>query len=112
MESVLQLSGLNWPTPDFSTLSRPQRTLNIQIPYTRSQAELHLLVDSTRITFLGEGEWKCKKHWAEYRHQWRKLHIGLAAKTMQIRAICVTSNNVRDAAAIPDLLDQLPKDKK
>ena len=112
VESVLHLSGLTWPTPDFSTLSRRQQTLNVQIPYTRSQAGLHLLVDSTGIKFLGEGEWKCKKHGSEYRRQWRKLLIGIDAQTMQIRAICVTSNNVSDAAVIPDLLDQLPQDEK
>ena len=27
---------------------------------------LHLLVDSTGIKMLGEGEWKTKKHGAEY----------------------------------------------
>ena len=112
VESVLQLSGLSWPTPDFSTLSRRQQTLNVQIPYTRSQAGLHLLVDSRGIKFLGEGEWKCKKHGAEYRSQWRKLRIGIDAKTLQIRVICVTSDNVSDAAVIPDLLDQLPQDEK
>ena len=111
VESVLQLSRLNWPIPDFSTLSRRQQTLNVQIPYTRSHAGLHLLVDSTGIKFLGEGEWKCKKHGVEYRQQWRKLHIGIDAQTMQIRAICVTSHNVSDASVIPDLLDQLPKDE-
>ena len=94
IESVLRLSGLTWPTPDFSTLSRRQQTLNVQIPYARSHAGLHLLVDSTGIKFLGEGEWKCKKHGAQYRRQWRKLHIGIDAKTMQIRAICVTSKSV------------------
>jgi len=112
VESVLQLSGLTWTTPDFSILSRRQQTLNVQIPYTRSQAGLHLLVDSTGIKFLGEGEWKCKKHGSEYRRQWRKLHIGIDAQTMQIRVICVTSNNVSDAAVIPDLLNQLPLDEK
>ncbi|EJQ7927579.1 IS5 family transposase [Pseudomonas aeruginosa] len=112
VESVLQLSGLAWPTPDFSTLSRRQQTLNVQIPYTRSPAGLHLLVDSTGIKFLGEGEWKCKKHGAAYRRQWRKLHIGIDAQTMQIRAVCVTSNNISDAAVIADLLDQLPEGEK
>jgi len=43
--------------------------LNVQIPYTRSQAGLNLLVDSTEIKFLGEGEWKCKKHAPERRRQ-------------------------------------------
>ena len=66
------------------------------------------MVDSTGIKCLGEGEWKCKKHGAEYRRQWRKLHIGIDAQTLQIRTICVTSNNVSDAAVLPDLLVQLP----
>jgi hypothetical protein len=85
--------------------------LNVQIPYSRSKAGLHLLVDSTGIKFLGEGEWKCKKHGAEYRRQWRKLHIGIDADTLQIQAICVTSNNVSDASMLCDLLEQLPPDE-
>ena len=108
VESVLQLCALAWPVPDFSTLCRRQRDLNVQIPYTRSQAGLRLLVDSTGIKFLGEGEWKCKKHGAEYRRQWRKLHIGIDADTLQIRVICVTSNNVSDASVLPDFQEQLP----
>jgi len=69
MESVLELSGLNWPTQDFSTSSMRHQTLNVLMPYTRSQARLHLLVDSAGIQFLGEGEWKCKKHGSEYGRQ-------------------------------------------
>ena len=72
VQSVLQLCDLSWPVPDFSTLCRRQLDLNVQVPYTRSQAGLHLLVDSTGIKFLGEGEWKCKKHGSERRRQWRK----------------------------------------
>ena len=60
---------------------------------------------------LGEGEWKCKKHGAEYRRQWRKLHIGIDADTLQIRAICVTSHNVSDASVLSGLLEQLPPDE-
>jgi IS5 family transposase len=111
VESVLQLCGLSWPVPDFSTLCRRQLDLQVQVPYSRSQAGLNLLVDSTGIKFLGEGEWKCKKHGAERRRQWRKLHIGIDAQTLQIRAICVTGNHVSDAAVVADLLAQLPKDE-
>ena len=56
VQSVLDLSGLVWPVPDFSTLCRRQLSLDVQVPYRRSQAGLHLLVDSTGIKFLGEGE--------------------------------------------------------
>ena len=85
--------------------------MSIQVPYTRSHAVLHLLVDSTGIKGLGEGELKCKKHGPEQRRQWCKLHIGIDATTLQIRTICVTSNNVSDTAVIPDLLKQLPADE-
>ena len=111
VQSVLELSGLAWPVPDFSTLCRRQLSLDVQVPYRRSQVGLHLLVDSTGIKFLGEGEWKCKKHGSERRRQWRKLHIGIDAQTLQIRAIAVTSNNVSDASVIPDLLGQQPADE-
>ncbi len=111
VQSVRQLNGLAWPVPNFSTLCRRQLDLNVQVPYTRSQAGLHLLVDSTGIKFLGEGEWKCKKHGPERCRQWRKLHIGIDAQTLQVRAICVTSNNVSDAAVMPDVLQPLPDDE-
>jgi hypothetical protein len=39
-------------------------------------AGLHLPVYSTGIKMLGEGEWKTKKHGADYRRQWRKIHLG------------------------------------
>jgi predicted secreted protein len=70
------------------------------ISYQKSSDGLHLLVDSTGLKFLGEGEWKRKKHQPEYRRQWRKLHIGIDAKTLQIRAVQLTTNNVSDAQVL------------
>ena len=72
---------------------------------------LHLLVDSTGLKFLGEGEWKRKKHQPEYRRQWRKLHIGIDTETLQIRAVQLTTNNVNDSQVLGDLLDQIPKEE-
>ena len=69
------------------------------------------MVDSTGLKFLGEGEWKRKKHQPEYRRQWRKLHIGIDAKTLQIRAVQLTTNNVSDSQVLGDLLNQIPSDE-
>ena len=55
--SLLRLIGLDWAVPDFSTLSRRQKTLQVNIPYRGSDGPLHLLVDSTGIKVEGEGEW-------------------------------------------------------
>jgi hypothetical protein len=43
--------------PNFSTLSRRQKTLKVNIPYRGSAGPLHLLIDSTGIKVEGEGEW-------------------------------------------------------
>ena len=56
---------------------------------------------------LGEGEWKTKKHGAEYRRQWRKAHLGFNATTLEIRTIEVTDNATGDAPMLPWLLDQI-----
>ncbi len=64
------------------------------------------------MKFLGEGEWKRKKHGAEYRRQWRKFHIGIDAETLQIRAVQLSTNNVSDSQVLGDLLDQIPQDER
>jgi hypothetical protein len=111
IQSLLKLAGLGWSIPDYSTLSRRQQTLQVKIPYQKSSGALHLLVDSTGIKMLGEGEWKTKKHGAEYRRQWRKVHLGIDAETLQIRAIEVTDNRQGDAQMLPSLLTQIPADE-
>ena len=73
---------------------------------------LPLPTDSTSLKFSGEVEWKCKKHQPEYRRQWRKLHIGIDAKTLQIRAVQLTTNNVSDSQVLDVLLNQIPSDER
>ena len=110
-ESLLRMAGLNWRAPDYSTVCRRQKTLRVPLPYRASTSALDLLVDSTGIKFLGEGEWKRKKHGAEYRRQRRKVHLGIDAQTLEIRAIEVTNNSVGDAPMLPELLRRIPPDE-
>lgn len=109
VSSLLALAGLDWAVPDYSTLCRRQKTLTVGIPYRPRQNGLHLLVDSTGVKTIGEGEWKTRKHGAEYRRQWRKVHLCIDADTLEIRAVGVTSSNVGDAPMLPDLLAQIPE---
>ena len=69
-------------------------------------------MDSTGFKFLSEGEWKCKKPGAEYCRQWRKLHIAINAKTLQIRAVQLTTNNVSDSQVLEVLLAQIHLDEQ
>ncbi|MGJ7530737.1 transposase, partial [Variovorax sp. GB1P17] len=45
-ESLLKLAHLDWAVPDYSTLSRRQKTLSVAIATRRSSAGLHLLIVS------------------------------------------------------------------
>ena len=112
VQSLIHLCRLDWTAPDYSTICRRQKHIDIAINYQKSSNGLQLLVDSTGLKFLGEGEWKRKKHQPEYRRQWRKLHIGIDAETLQIRAIQLTTNNVSDSQVLGDLLDQIPQDEQ
>ena len=55
-QSLIKLCGLDWTAPDYTTLCRRQKTIDIAISYQKSRHGLHLLVDSTGLKFLGEGE--------------------------------------------------------
>jgi sugar/nucleoside kinase (ribokinase family) len=47
VESLLRLIDLDWAAPNFSTLSRRQKSLKVNIPYRCSQGPLLLLIDPT-----------------------------------------------------------------
>ena len=108
VQSLLKMAGLPWAVPDYSTVCRRQKGLDVQMHYRPSRNGLHMLADSTGIKFLGEGEWKTKKHGAERRRQWRKVRLGIDAETLQIRAIVVTTNEVGDSPVAAELLSQIP----
>src|SRR5690606_3171721 len=102
--SLLKLAGLDWPVPDFSTLCRRQKTLAVQIPYRRADGPLNLLVDSTGIKFLGDGEWQARKHGVQGRRQWGKVHLAMDPATSDIRAVEFTPGRDGDSPVLPDLL--------
>ena len=65
VESLLSLIGLNWVVPDFSTRSRRQKTLAVNVPYRGSKGPLHLLIPlgtALRTALPGSGQ---------HRHQGR-----------------------------------------
>ncbi len=112
VENLLKLSCLGLAdTGLHNVVSSPAAFAGVYFLSSQSQ-RLTFVGDSTCVKMLGAGEWKTKKHGAEYRRQWRKVHLGIDAETLEIRAIEVTSNRVGDAEVLPDLLNQIPQDKQ
>ena len=94
------------------TLCRRQKSLAVQIPYRRVDGPLNLLVDSTGIKFLGDGEWHARKHGRSRRRQWRKVNLTMNTATSDIRAVEFTSSQEGDSPTLPDLLDQITEDEQ
>jgi len=111
VQSLLRLTGLHWAVPDFRTLCRRQKTLNVGLPFRGSTGPLNLLIDSTGIKAAGEGEWNAREHGGAKPRIWRKIHIAIDEETLEVRAVEVTSSNVGDAPMLPELLDQIPPDQ-
>jgi hypothetical protein len=100
--SLMRLLDLPLPVPDYSTLSRRARSL--ELPLDRGRNIKHLVVDSTGLKLYGEGEWKVRRRgWTKHR-TWRKLHLSVDADTHHITSAVITQKEVVDPRVLPRLL--------
>ncbi len=58
LSSVLSLLKVELPVPDYTTLCRRRRQLEVSLPKHARDEPLHVVVDATGIKIYGEGEWK------------------------------------------------------
>ena len=105
--SLVTLLGVELSVPDYTTLCRRRRSLELELPCRRKAEPVHLVVDSTGIKVYGDGEWKVRQHGWTRRRTWRKLHVGVDEATGEILAATVTTNNYGDGQVLPDLLAQI-----
>ncbi len=109
--SLLRLLDLDLRSPDHSTLSRRARQLDVQLRTFGKKTKIHLIVDSTGLQILGQGPWAAAKHGGKGTREWRKLHVGVDENGV-IVAEKVTDSTTADASVVPDLLDQIPNDRR
>jgi Transposase DDE domain len=110
--SLIRLARLDWRVPHYSTLSRRQKDLTVAIPYRPRGGPLHLVIDSTGLKVLGEGEWKVRKHGADKRRVWRKVHLVVDADSHEVRAVEMTDHRHGDGEIVPGLLAQVPEGER
>jgi IS5 family transposase len=107
LPSVIKLLGVELAVPNYTTLCRRRRSLEITLPRRKKSESLHMVVDSTGIKVYGEGEWKVRQHGWSRRRTWRKLHLGVDEATGEFVAVVVSTNSFKDSQILPDLLDQV-----
>ena len=69
--------GLDLRAPDHTTLSRRGRYLDLSRRHVPKRAGLHLIIDSSGLSIVGEGEWATAQHGRRGRRGWKKLHLGV-----------------------------------
>ncbi len=73
---------------------------------------LHLPIDSTAIKVEGEGEWNARRQGGQKRRVWRKIHIGIDAQTLDVRAVDLTSHSVGGAPMLSEGRNPVPSDQE
>ena len=108
--SIFRLMGAALPVPDYSTLSKRQGDLDVEVDASgggpRGAAPMHLVIDATGLKVYGEGEWKQRTHGKQKRRTWRKLHLGVDSDTGEITAVTLTDNTSGDGSQVESLLEQ------
>jgi IS5 family transposase len=112
MRSVVRVLQVELAVPDYTTLCRRRRSLEVVLPRLRKSEPLHMVVDSTGIKVYGEGEWKVRQHGISRRRTWRKLHIGVDEATHEFVAVVISTNSFKDSQLLPDLLEQVEDEIK
>jgi hypothetical protein len=77
VQSLFGMMGLKLSAPDHTTLSRRGQLLDVRLRRVPTGKGLHLIVDSTGLSIVGEGEWARAKHGGHGTRGWKKLHLGV-----------------------------------
>jgi len=103
VRSVLTVMRAGLDAPDHTTLSRRSQRLNVGMQVVPANGPVHLIVDSTGLSIVGEGEWAAAKHGGRGTRGWKKLHLGVDRSGV-IVAHALTDATVDDAAVGIDLI--------
>ena len=103
LTSIFGMLGLELSTPDHTTLSRRGQHLDLTLRRAPAGAGLHLMVDSTGLSIVGEGAWAAAKHGGRGRRGWKKRHLGVDRSGV-IVARALTEATLDDATTGIDLI--------
>jgi IS5 family transposase len=109
LRSLLSLMGVNLEAPDHTTLSRRSQRLDLALGGLPTNEPIHLIVDSTGLSIVGEGEWAAAKYGGRGRRAWKKLHIGVDRSGL-IVAEALTHGSADDAKTALDVIDEIEGD--
>ena len=104
LHALFEMMRLDLSAPDYTTLSRRSQHLRRRLRPVPPGESLHLVLDSTGLSIVGEGEWAAAKHGGRGRRGWRKRHLGVDQSGV-ILVHTLTEATGDDATSALDLLN-------
>lgn len=106
MSSLALILKADISIPDFSCISKRSIELPRHVLSKAMEPGSLVIVDSTGLKVYGKDEWHQEKHDVPARRTWRKLHLAID-ENHQVLACELTTPDIGDPTAVPDLLDQI-----
>ncbi|WP_430929852.1 IS5 family transposase [Pseudoalteromonas rubra] len=108
ISSLISMMKLDLDTPTYSCLCKRSAELAVHYrPNSSTSGGIDIVVDSTGLKVYGNGEWHARKHGANKRRTWRKLHLAVDANTHQVVGAELSTISVGDSEVLGDLLRPL-----
>ena len=104
LNSLFGMMGIDRSAPDHTTLSRRSQHLDLTLRGVPTDERLHLIVDSTGLSIVGEGEWAAVKHGRRGKRGWKQLPVGVDRSGV-IVAQALTEGNADDATTALTLIE-------
>ncbi|WP_027160356.1 IS5 family transposase [Methylobacter luteus] len=106
MNSPARVMNAGITIPDFSSIAKRSIVFPRHILSKAKEAGSIVIVDSTGLKVYGKDEWHQEKHNVPARRTWRRLHL-VIVENHNVLACELTTPEVGDPTAVPDLLDQI-----
>ncbi len=112
LNSIITLLKVNIKIPDYTTLCKREKSLNINIGNIKKESPLHIIIDSSGVSVENQSEWYNTKFSNKNikKRVYRLLHIAINEHTGKIISSKLTTNRESDHSQVPVLIDQIEED--
>jgi hypothetical protein len=103
--SIFEITKRWFRIPTYSLVCKKAKELALSLPKLSSRRPKVVLIDSSGIKVMGEGEWKRKIHGIGRPRKWLKVHIAVDENSQEIVSEILSECWVADSAMVDTLLE-------
>jgi len=113
MSSLLQLHNYQLTIPDYTTLYKRKKTLDVSNKLRKWNRKENLVfaIDASGLKCTGEKEWTQLQYRRTRRRKFIKIHAGINLNTRHILFNKSTTSKVSDISVLPEAIDNVGQNR-